>query len=134
MSDIVYQLMYQHEEDVKPHPDSDPDADHEPICCEACQQQVPVARFRRGVPSDGHKYLCELCASTMVGGTIEYRSGVDDKLVMQTVAAVGNLVLQRLEARLAAVERLVPLAERLLKQAERISRQLETINNNVAGL
>lgn len=82
---VDYELLYEEEE---------------PVECDSCQQGVPLAEF------DG-LHLCKLCASTLAGNSKRYPKQYPEALVLQTVAAVGNLVLLRLEARLDRLERLL---------------------------
>ena len=88
---IEYQLLY---------------CEEEPVECDSCQQIVPLAKF------DGF-HFCELCASSLAGNSRCHPKQYKEAFVLQTVAAVGNLVLLRLEARLDRLERLLQGREEL---------------------
>lgn len=72
----------------------------EPVKCDSCRQVAPLAEF-----DDFH--FCELCSSSLVSKTKRYPRQFPEALALQTVAAVGNLVILRLEARLDRLERLL---------------------------
>lgn len=66
--------------------------------CDACGSEVPTAAFpfmdmRR---RDEKKRLCEICASSHVGSTVEYAR--EDSRILQTMAQIANQVLLKLGA------------------------------------
>jgi hypothetical protein len=101
-----YHLLYLQEDETT---SLEPLDDQEPLECDSCGQPVPVAAFWRGYGGKrtDSKYLCELCASSLAGNTVDHPAQYPDAVVMQTVAAVGNLVLQRLEARFDQLQRAI---------------------------
>ena len=66
--------------------------------CNSCGAEAPVFEFtqNRNFPRENNKvFLCELCSSTRIGNAHEYPEQFPDHVLMKTIAAVGNIILDK---------------------------------------
>lgn len=63
--------------------------------CECCHIEAPIHCFKL---RHGNKWLCEICATTYIGGMLISWREDEHKDIEKTIAAVANIVLYKLGA------------------------------------
>jgi hypothetical protein len=81
------------------------DEDGYEIGCASCFHDAPVDMFLRGFPQKKEEYICELCASTFIGNATEYPDLHDNVSLFQSIAQVGNILLDKLTDRNKDIKR-----------------------------
>ena len=66
--------------------------------CDGCRYRgLPLKTYQRSkISGRGPMELCELCASTFIGNSLEYPEQYDDKDAMQLVGYCTNLIMEKL--------------------------------------
>lgn len=72
--------------------------------CEGCHFEMTALKFYEGWQGSARKidgkWLCELCAGTMMGNTLDYPTMYDSatKDVLQAICYVGNVILKAINS------------------------------------
>jgi hypothetical protein len=73
--------------------------------CDSCASEAPLSLFKgNGLDNDSDRNLCELCANSFVGNATRYPKVHDNVPLFQTVAQVGNILLDKLTDRRKALQ------------------------------
>jgi hypothetical protein len=78
--------------------------------CDSCHfQTTKLTEYERSPfnrnPSDPTtKKLCDLCASTVAGNTVDYPASYRDPAVLRTICYVGNVILQAIQLKQGRIE------------------------------
>ena len=69
--------------------------------CDSCTAEAPLAEFTSDNPKLDKriKHICNLCAGSFVGNATEWPRQHDNVTLFQTIAQIGNLILDEITGR-----------------------------------
>jgi hypothetical protein len=75
------------------------------IECDSCGMEAPISHFNANLPGKKERDLCELCAGSFIANATEYTQLYDNVALYQSIAMVGNILLDKLTDRRKELEK-----------------------------